>query len=136
MSEQYQFGFEHLLKAAQAFVSDEDWQDCLSHAQDLATRQDVKLKNIQVGDHFQLDWYLPKNEAYIVGECLVTKIEDGEPKRIHFEPLSNFGRSSIAGKSDLQWLKERGPIFGKAIERDIVKVWRFVPYRPTLEATP
>lgn len=122
------FGFEHLLAAAEEYLSNDDFADMLRRAEVLATKVSVKPSKVQVGDSFLFSAYVSSREHTINAECVVTKIED---ERIYFRTADHWrgGSAFMDGMTDAKLIKAHSPICGRAINNKIKEAWRFIPYK-------
>lgn len=123
------FGIEHLLAAAKAFLNEEgDFEEMLAYAEELATKVSVKPSNVQEGDSFLFSAYVSSREHTINAECVVTKIEDG---RVYFRTADHWRNSCefMDGMTDAKLIKGHSPICGRAINNKIKEAWRFIPYK-------
>lgn len=122
----YPFSVEHLVAALARVIYEDDAQDVLEEAKRLAETKQVRLSDLQQGDFATISWYLPKREAYITGNVIVTKVDD---QGVHVEPHSNFGNHSFGdGETDLSLVRGIGPLGSKRLPKIVQSAWRVVPF--------
>jgi hypothetical protein len=123
------FGFEHLLAAAEEYLDADDFADMIRHAEVLATKVSIKPSKIQVGDSFNFSAYVSSREHTVNAECVVTKIEDG---RVYFRTADHWRNRCefMDGMTDAKLIKSHSPICGRQINSKIKEAWRFIPYNP------